>query len=169
MSGTIRHTAEVPTSCRNRSLAALTILALLLATTASPAFGEAPSPAAMPTGIAAIQQESQESQEAEETGLRAIAVKMGQEGLVPPTLVERVTAEYTPAARRARVEGDVYIEAVVNAEGTVVEPKLIRGIGDEGLDQAALAAIVQWRFEPGTKDGDPVPVIALFTVTFRIE
>ena len=53
-------------------------------------------------------------------------------------------------------------------DGQVVEPKLIRGLPDEELNQRALDAIVRWTFKPGIKDGRPVPVIALFTVTFRI-
>ena len=139
-----------------RSLALLGLLALLLA---APALGAS----------SALQQDTQQQEEeAEATGLRALAVKMGEEGLVAPTIVERVNPEYTPAAKSAGIEGDVYIEAVVTDEGKVAEPKLIRGIGHESLDEAALAAIIQWRFEPGTKEGEPVHVIALFTVTFRI-
>lgn len=85
-----------------------------------------------------------------------------------PILVQRVLPEYTPSATRAGVQGDVYIEAVVTIEGTVVDPKLIRGLPDEELNQRALNAILKWSFKPGIKDGRPVPVIALFTVTFRI-
>ena len=125
----------------------------------------------VPARVATLghQDSPQQEEQAEATGLRAVAVKMGEEGLVAPTLLETVLPTYTPAAKRAGIEGDVYFEVVVNDEGKVVEPKLIRGIGDQGLDEAALAAIVQWRFDPGTKDGEPVHVIALLTVTFRIE
>ena len=101
-------------------------------------------------------------------GARAGALAMGSGGLVAPILVERILPEYTPGATRAGVQGDVYIEAVVTTEGRVVEPKLIRGLPDEELNQRALDAIVKWTFKPGIKDGEPVPVIALFTVTFRI-
>ena len=52
--------------------------------------------------------------------------------------------------------------------GTVIEPKLIRGLPDDELNERALASILQWQFKPGIRDGEPVPVIALFTVTFRI-
>lgn len=101
-------------------------------------------------------------------GARNGAVAMGSGGLVAPILVERILPEYTPSATRAGVQGDVYIEAVVTADGKVVEPKLIRGLPDEELNQRALEAIVRWTFKPGVKDGQAVPVIALFTVTFRI-
>ena len=50
----------------------------------------------------------------------------------------------------------------------VTDPKLIRGLPDDELNQRALEAVVKWAFTPGYKDGQPVPVIALFTVTYRI-
>jgi len=102
------------------------------------------------------------------TGARADAVAMGAGGLTAPVLVERELPEYPEGDEYRGIEGDVYIEAVVTTEGTVVEPKLIRGVGNDEMDKRALEAVSKWRFEPGTKDGEPVPVIALFTVTFRV-
>ena len=101
-------------------------------------------------------------------GARSGAVAMGSGGLVAPIVIERIMPEYTPSATRAGIQGDVYIEAVVTEDGAVVEPKLIRGLADDELNQKALEAIVKWSFKPGIKDGRPVAVIALFTVTFRI-
>jgi TonB family protein len=101
-------------------------------------------------------------------GARDGAVAMGSGGLIAPVQILTVLPEYTPSATRNGVQGDVYIEAVVMEDGTVTDPKLIRGLPDEELNQRALDAIVKWTFKPGLKDGKPVPVIALFTVTFRI-
>lgn len=101
-------------------------------------------------------------------GARAGALTMGSGGLIAPVQVSTVLPEYTPSATRNGIQGDVYIEAVVMEDGTVADPKLIRGLPDEELNQRALEAILQWTFKPGVKDGQPVPVIALFTVTFRI-
>lgn len=101
-------------------------------------------------------------------GARAGAETMGSGGLIAPVQILTVLPEYTPSATRNGIQGDVYIEAVVTVEGTVTEPKLIRGLPDEDLNQRALEAILQWTFKPGEKDGKPVAVIALFTVTFRI-
>ena len=56
----------------------------------------------------------------------------------------------------------------MTVEGTVSERKLIRGLPDDDLNQRALEAVAKWTFKPGYKDGQPVPVIALFTVTYRI-
>ena len=93
---------------------------------------------------------------------------MGEPGLVAPVLVHQVLPEYTDEARRGGIEGNVYVEAVITADGTVTEPRLTQGLPDDELNRRAIASVLQWRFEPGTKDGKPVPVIALFTVTFRI-
>jgi len=95
-------------------------------------------------------------------------VALGSAGLIAPVQISTVLPEYTVSAEQNGVQGDVYIEAVVMADGTVADPKVIRGLADEVLNQRALDAIVQWRFEPGTRNGVPVAVIALFTVTFRI-
>jgi TonB family protein len=96
------------------------------------------------------------------------AYRMGEGGVIPPILVRQVLPEYTPEATRHGIQGEVYIEAVVTVDGTVIEPKLIRGLPDDELNERALASILQWQFKPGIRDGEPVPVIALFTVTFRI-
>lgn len=101
-------------------------------------------------------------------GARTGAVSMGDGGLVAPIKLSEVLPEYTPTATRNGIQGDVYIEAVVMVDGTVAEPKLIRGLPDEELNQRALDAILKWTFKPGMKDGHEVPVIALFTVTYRI-
>tara|TARA_B100000470_G_C19574936_1_gene295174 strand:- start:282 stop:566 length:285 start_codon:yes stop_codon:yes gene_type:complete len=93
---------------------------------------------------------------------------MGSGGLIAPIKMTEVLPEYTPAATRAGIQGDVYIEAVVTIDGSVTEPKLIRGLPDDELNKRALEAVAKWTFRPGYKDGQPVPVIALFTVTYRI-
>jgi len=99
---------------------------------------------------------------------RANAVKMGTEGLVAPVKLSAELPEYTDTAKQAGIEGDVYIEAVVTKEGNVVEPELIRGLADDELNSRALEAITRWKFKPGTKDDQPVDVVALFTVAYRI-
>ena len=93
---------------------------------------------------------------------------MGSGGLIAPIKLTEVLPEYTPSATRAGIQGDVYIEAVVMIDGTVAEPKLLRGLPDDDLNQRALEAVSKWTFKPGYKDGHPVPVIAMFTVTYRI-
>ena len=54
------------------------------------------------------------------------------------------------------------------SQGGAREPRLLRGLPDDELNQRAIAAIQSWVFRPGMKDGQPIPVIAVFTVTYRL-
>ena len=85
-----------------------------------------------------------------------------------PEIIRQVDPEYTPEATRRGIQGEVWIEAIVDIDGTVVEPRLLRGLPDEELNRRAMEAIQAWIFRPGMKDGQPVPVIAVFTVTYRL-
>jgi protein TonB len=85
-----------------------------------------------------------------------------------PVLVLKVVPLYTEAARIARIRGIVIIEAVIDREGNVTDARILRAL-PMGLDQAALQAIRQWRFRPGTLNGKPVPVIYNVTVNFELQ
>lgn len=84
-----------------------------------------------------------------------------------PKPVRQVDPIYPEEAREAGLEGEVWIEAVVQQDGSVTGARILRGL-NEAMDRAALAALEQWRFEPGTENGEPVPVEAVFTMTFRL-
>ena len=101
-------------------------------------------------------------------GARRDAFNAGEGGVMPPTIVRKIDPEYTPDATRRGIQGEVWIEAVVNIDGRVVEPKLLRGLPDDELNRRAMEAIQRWIFKPGMKDGRPVAVIAVFTVTYRL-
>lgn len=77
---------------------------------------------------------------------------------VPPT--------YPPIAISARVSGTVIIEAVIGIDGSVRDAKVLRSI--PLLDEAALAAVRQWRYTPTTLNGIPVPVIMTVSVRFEL-
>lgn len=85
-----------------------------------------------------------------------------------PIAVKRVDPIYTDVARRARVQGIVIIEAVIDRQGNVTEARVLKPL-PFGLDAAALDAVRQWKFQPGTLNGEPVPVYYNLTVNFRIE
>jgi TonB family protein len=94
----------------------------------------------------------------------ANAVHVGGAIAMPKQLV-RVEAEYPEEARRQGVSGVVIVEAMIGLKGEIAAVHLLRGI--KGLDQAALAAVRQWVFEPTSVDGRPVPVLVTLTVNFR--
>ena len=90
-------------------------------------------------------------------------------GVTPPVEVRRATPRYTTAAMQARVQGAVIVECVVQINGTCTGVHVIRSLDPaHGLDQEAVNAAGQWRFRPGTRLGEPVPVLVTLEITFTI-
>jgi protein TonB len=70
---------------------------------------------------------------------------------------------------RAKIQGVVLIECVVNRDGTVSDVRVIRSLDTNyGLDEEAIKAAKGWRFEPGTQNGEPVPVLISIELTFTL-
>jgi len=88
-------------------------------------------------------------------------------GVTPPRLLREVKAEYTDEARRRNITGDVILEIVVTRSGSVGDVTVLRGLG-LGLDQRAIAAVRQWRFDPARLRGTPVDVIVEVAVEFTL-
>jgi len=88
-------------------------------------------------------------------------------GVSQPTLISKIEPEYSEEARKAKWQGTVEMEIVVDEHGVPKEMRVTRALG-LGLDQKALEAVAKWRFKPGMKDGKPVPVIATVQVNFRL-
>lgn len=95
------------------------------------------------------------------------AVQSCREGVTPPILIREVKPSYTRDAMSYRIEGRVYLEAVVLADGSVGEVRALYGLEpDYGLNQRAIDAVKQWRFRPGAKDGRSVPTIITAELSF---
>jgi len=94
------------------------------------------------------------------------AYKIGG-GVSAPVPVYRPEPEYSEEARKAKWQGAVLLELVVDANGVPQDIKVIRSLG-LGLDQKAIEAVQKWRFKPGQKDGKAVPVSANIEVNFRL-
>jgi TonB family protein len=86
---------------------------------------------------------------------------------VVPTLIYKVEPKYTLEARAKGIEGEVVLDVVVTTEGTATDLKVATSL-DPGLDIAAIAAVKQWRFQPGTKDGMPMDFPATISVKFAL-
>ena len=84
-----------------------------------------------------------------------------------PEVLFRVNPRYTEAARIARREGTVVVQATIDRTGHVTDVRLIKGLG-LGLDESAMSAVQQWRFKPATLAGRPVPVYFQLSVNFTI-
>jgi len=91
-------------------------------------------------------------------------IKISQ-GVSQGLLIKRVQPVYPPAALKVHAEGAVQIEATINKEGTVINPKVLRG--DAVLARAALDAVRQWRYKPYYLDGEPVEIQTQITVNFK--
>src|SRR5262245_27904765 len=78
-------------------------------------------------------------------------------GVSTPRLIKDVKPGYTPGAMRRRVNGTVLLRCVVDRDGVPTRVQIIDTLDDE-LDRVSLESLKQWRFEPGQKDGEAVPV-----------
>lgn len=89
-------------------------------------------------------------------------------GVKAPVALTRVEPQYPRDYRTARIEGIVIVEARIGADGSVGEVHLRKSVAPE-LDAAAIDAVKQWTFQPGTRDGVPVPVVFVLTISFRLK
>jgi periplasmic protein TonB len=90
-------------------------------------------------------------------------------GVTLPRALREVKPAYTAEAMRAKVQGMVLVECIVLPDGSVGDAKIIRSLDPTfGLDQEALKAARQWKFLPGTRLGEPVPVIITIELTFTL-
>jgi protein TonB len=80
-------------------------------------------------------------------------------------LISSVPPAYPPLARSQGVEGDITLDALIDETGRVTKIKTISG--PELLQQAAAAAVRQWKYEPAALDGKAVPMHLTVTVKFR--
>jgi len=91
-------------------------------------------------------------------------------GVTLPSVVSQVRADYTEAAKNARIEGTVTMQAIVLADGSVGDVTVTTSLDSAtGLDQEAVNALKKWTFRPGTKDGNPVAVRITVETTFSLK
>jgi TonB family protein len=88
-------------------------------------------------------------------------------GVKAPRLVSKKEPEYSEAARKARVQGTVVLYTEVSPDGTAQNIRVLNSLGS-GLDEEAIEAVRQWKFNPGIKDDKPVTVAASIEVNFRL-
>jgi protein TonB len=70
---------------------------------------------------------------------------------------------------RARLQGVVVLNCVVQPDGTCSDIRVARSLDAVfGLDQQAIASAREWRFRPGTRMGQPVPVLVTLEIAFTI-
>ena len=97
--------------------------------------------------------------------------KIAQAGAGPATTPVEITFKpqpiYTEDARNLKLEGEVLLEVMFSANGTLHVNRVVRGLG-HGLDEAATAAANKIRFKPALRMGQPVDSTAIVHVTFQL-
>ncbi len=88
-------------------------------------------------------------------------------GISAPQALSAPDPDYTEEARKAKRQGTCVLGLIVDAAGRPRDIKVIRGLG-LGLDEKALDAVRQWRFQPALKDGKPVDVQISVEVEFHL-
>src|SRR5882672_6489610 len=90
-------------------------------------------------------------------------------GVSSPVLIHETKPNYTGEAMRARIQGLVKLEAIVMADGSVGDVRVVHSLDQQfGLDKEAIRTLRQWRFKPGMRLGQPVPVLILVEISFTL-
>ncbi len=90
-------------------------------------------------------------------------------GVTQPRLLREVKPNYTADAMRAKIQGVVWLEAIVLENGSVGQVRVTRSLDPTfGLDQEAERTVKKWVFAPGTRLGQPVPVLIEIEMSFTL-
>lgn len=83
-----------------------------------------------------------------------------------PELVGERVRRFPAEARQAGIQGAVVVEVIVDQEGCVRHPKVLKGV--PSLDRAALAMVQSWTFRPASLEGKDVAVHYVLVVPFKL-
>jgi TonB family protein len=113
------------------------------------------------------------STESEPTDTETGPATAAEDPTVAPPQIILVTQKapvYPPAALAGRFTGMVKVEVKVLADGSVGEAQAIEcDHPNLGFEEASVAAVKQWRFEPAKKNGTPIDFVTSFRLNFRTE
>jgi TonB family protein len=91
----------------------------------------------------------------------------GEKGdLTSPVVVKKIDPAYPIDLMQHNVQGTVALYAVIHADGSVSDVRVLRSV-DERLDAYASAALMRWHFQPATRNGTPVDLEAMFMIPFK--
>ena len=93
-------------------------------------------------------------------------VNAGSGDVTAPIPLREVDAAYPAELMRENIQGVVILYAIIRADGTVAEVKVLEGF-DDRLDENAARALGAWHFVPGTRDGNPVDLETVVRIPFR--
>jgi periplasmic protein TonB len=138
-----------------------------------------PRSSALPVAVGSGGQ-SVAGQQTHDTGTNpnAAGIYHRGDGVLPPKLVYAPDPEFTEEARRKKLEGTVVVSLIVAATGKPHDVKVTRSLAEGvskklhraavGLDQSAVRAVQEYRFEPAKYSDKPVPFETTVEVNYRI-
>ena len=116
-----------------------------------------------------------EQEPVEPSGLASVAEEVDADRvyhmtsrITPPELLVRVDPDYPLSARRVRREGSVVLTIVIERDGSVRDPKVIRSVSPD-LDRAAIDAVLRWRYRAALLDAQPVAVYSVIHLNFELQ
>ena len=89
-------------------------------------------------------------------------------GVSAPTLLYKIQPQYTPEARAGKIQGTTVLYAEIGPDGAAHNMKVLRSL-EPGLDQQAIDAVGEWRFQPGQKDGVEVTVGSTIEINWKLQ
>ncbi len=110
-----------------------------------------------------------------------VAINIPEEELLPgygefvavevqPQVINKVAPAYPELARKAQVEGTVYLDLLVDKEGKVRDIKILKPSGSNvGFEEAAIEAVKKWSFSPAIQNGKPIAVWMTLPVKFQVK
>jgi protein TonB len=97
----------------------------------------------------------------------SLATLRVSQGVSQGLLIKRVQPKYPQSALAVHAQGSVQIEATIDKDGKVTNPKVLSG--DAVLARSALDAVRQWRYKPYYLDGEPVEIQTQITINFKAD
>jgi len=90
-----------------------------------------------------------------------------EKGMTVPKAVYQPAPEYADGPRRKKIQGAVLVSMIVNPDGRVRDPQVLSSL-DKDLDKKAVECVSKWKFNPATKDGQPVAMRLVVQVNFHL-
>jgi protein TonB len=81
-------------------------------------------------------------------------------------ILTKAVPVYPPAAKKARIQGKVVLDAVIGTDGTVESLRVLSG--PQELQQSALDAVRQWTYKPYLVNGEPVEVETTVNIIYML-
>jgi len=102
----------------------------------------------------------------DDMGIGGGAFRVGR-GVSSPRVIYQTDPEFSEEARKAKFQGTCVLGLIVDVQGRPTDIHVVSSLG-MGLDEKAIESVRNWKFEPGQKDGHPVPTTINVEVDFHL-